>query len=131
VDWTKPAETMATRGARWRLVGNAVTTNVSEWLGNVLSNDDSATPENLTTLKRSDPWPAAAMGHKGARLAVAASKWPMKRKTKSIEDFLRYEPRPLSHRATSGFWQRLKASPLNYPAEFADALQTHIHNYQD
>jgi DNA (cytosine-5)-methyltransferase 1 len=125
-DWTKPAESHATRGARWSLVGNAVTTNVSEWLGHLLANGHGASPENLKTLKESDPWPAAAMGHKGERFSVPISKWPLKRKTKSIEDFLRYEPRPLSYRATSGFWQRLQASPLNYPADFAEALKAHI-----
>ena len=130
VDWTKPAESQATRGARWRLVGNAVTTSVAEWLGNLLANGCSASPDNLELLKRSDPWPAAAMGHKGARFAVPASKWPQQRKGKSIEDFLRYEPRPLSHRATSGFWQRLKESPLNYPPEFARALKAHIRKSQ-
>lgn len=129
-DWTKPAEAQSMRGARWRLVGNAVTPNVSEWLGELLANGASATPENLKPLKKSDPWTAAAMGHEGARFAVPVSKWPMRRKSKSIEDFLRYDPRPLSHRATSGFWQRLKASPLNYPAEFADALKAHIRKSQ-
>jgi len=70
------------------------------------------------------------MGYKGARFAVPASKWPVNRKVKSIEEFLRYEPRPLSYRATSGFWRRLKASPLNYPPEFAQALQAHIRKSQ-
>lgn len=130
-DWTKPAESQTTRGARWHLVGNAVTTNVSEWLGNLLANGNSASPENLKLLKNSDPWTSAAMGHKGARFAVAASKWPVERKAKSIENFLRYEPRPLSYKATSGFWQRLKASSLTYPAEFAKALQAHIRKSQD
>jgi len=131
VDWTKPAESQATRGARWRLVGNAVTTNVSEWLGHILANGNSANPENLKMLKKSDPWPAAAMGHHNTRFAVPISKWPVKRKAKSIEDFLRYEPRPLSLRATSGFWARLQASPLNYPADFAKALKAHIRRAQD
>jgi len=130
VDWTKPAESQATRGARWRLVGNAVTTSVAEWLGNLLANGYSASPDDLELLKRSDPWPAAAMGHKGVRFAVSASKWPQQRKGKSIEDFLRYDPRPLSYRATSGFWQRLKKSPLNYPPEFAHALKAHIRKSQ-
>jgi len=131
VDWTKPAESQTTRGARWRLVGNAVTTNVSEWLGHLLANGHSANPENLESLQKSDPWPTAAMGYKGERFAVPTSKWPVKRKAKSIEDFLRYEPRPLSYRATSGFWERLKASPLNYPADFAEALMSHIRKTKD
>lgn len=130
VDWTKPAESQASRGVRWRLVGNAVTSSVAEWLGNLLANGYSASPDNLGLLKRSDPWPAAAMGHKGARFAVLVSKWPQQRKGKSIEDFLRYEPRPLSYRATSGFWQRLKESPLSYPPAFAQALKAHIRKSQ-
>jgi DNA (cytosine-5)-methyltransferase 1 len=131
VDWTKPAESQTTRGARWRLVGNAVTTNVSEWLGHLLANGNNASPENLKLLKKSDPWPAAAMGCQKTRFAVPISKWPVKRKAKSIEDFLRYEPRSLSYRATSGFWARLQASPLNYPADFAKALKAHIRKVQD
>lgn len=130
-NWTKPAESQGTRGSRWRLVGNAVTTNVSEWLGHALANGQSPGPENTEALKKSDPWPAAAMGHDGVRFAVAASKWPKKGKVKSIEEFLRYEPRPLSYRATSGFWERLQASPLNYPANFAKALKAHIRKTQD
>jgi len=44
----------------------------------------------------------------------------------SIENFLDHEPRPLSHKATSGFWKRLEASNVRYPAAFARALKAHI-----
>jgi DNA (cytosine-5)-methyltransferase 1 len=125
-DWTKPAESAGTRGARWRLVGNAVTTKVSEWLGTSLADGYSSEPAEVRSLRRHDPWPAAAMGQRGERFEVSVSKWPVRRKTKSIEEFLRYEPHPLSHKAACGFWQRLKASNLDYPADFGRALRAHI-----
>lgn len=126
-DWTKPAESVGTRGARWRLVGNAVTTKVAEWLGATLCDSSAHEPSGLRRLSGQDPWPPAAMGEDGERFAVPVSKWPLKRKMPSIEDFLRYEPRPLSHKAVSGFWRRLEASNLSYPAAFAQAIKAHIH----
>jgi DNA (cytosine-5)-methyltransferase 1 len=125
-DWTKPAESVGGRGVRWRLVGNAVTTRVSEWLGDSLANGYGPEPEGLRPLRAHDPWPAAAMGRSGERFEVSVSKWPLKRKLPSIEEFLQYEPRALSHKAASGFWHRLRASNLNYPANFASALKAHI-----
>jgi len=125
-DWTKPAESVGGRGSRWRLVGNAVTTKVSEWLGASLADGLGPEPEGARTLKYRDPWPDAAMGLSGERFEVSVSKWPLKRRAKSIEEFLHYEPRALSHKATSGFWRRLKASNLDYPSDFARALKAHI-----
>ncbi|MBI4910998.1 MAG: DNA (cytosine-5-)-methyltransferase [Acidobacteria bacterium] len=125
-DWTKPAESVGGRGIRWRLVGNAVTTRVSEWLGASLADGYGPEPGGLRALGTRDLWPAAAMGQNGERFEVRASKWPVRRNPKSIEDFLCYEPRALSHKAASGFWQRLKASNLDYPADFARDLKDHI-----
>lgn len=125
-DWTKPAESVDGRGVRWRLVGNAVSTKVSEWLGTSLADGYGPAPEGLRGLGSSDRWPSAAMGRKGERFEVPVSKWPVARKQTSIEEFLRYEPRALSHKAAAGFWQRLRASSLAYPADFASALKAHI-----
>lgn len=65
------------------------------------------------------------MGMTGERFALPASKWPVMRTMKSIEDFLPYEPRALSYKATAG-WQRVQASRLAYPADFAQALKAHL-----
>lgn len=127
-DWTKPAEAVGGRGIRWRLVGNAVTTRVSEWLGDSLANGYGPEPKIGKALRPNDLWPAAAMGQAGERFEVLVSKWPVKRKLNSIEDFLRHEPPPLSHKAASGFWERLRASNLTYPPDFARALRAHIRN---
>jgi DNA (cytosine-5)-methyltransferase 1 len=125
-NWTQPAESVSTRGVRWRLIGNAVTTRASEWLGTALSNGCGPEPKGIRSLGRRDPWPSAAMGKDGERFEVPATKWPVKCKMPSIEDFLDHEPRPLSHKAASGFWKRLEASSLRYPAPFAQALKAHI-----
>ena len=37
-DWTLPAEEVRRRGFRWKLVGNAVTVDVAEWIGRRLRN---------------------------------------------------------------------------------------------
>src|SRR5262249_20991097 len=58
-DWTKPAASVSSRGVRWRLVGNAVTTRVSEWLGNALAEVCGPEPNGLRALRACDPWPAA------------------------------------------------------------------------
>jgi len=125
-DWTKPAESEGRPGLRWRLIGNAVTTPVSEWLGGLLADGIGPEPERLRSLRSGDSWPAAAMGRKRERYEVGVSKWPLRRKMKPIDEFLCYEPRALSYKAASGFWHRLRASNLGYPAEFARALKAHI-----
>jgi DNA (cytosine-5)-methyltransferase 1 len=128
-DWTKPAQAVGGEGVRWRLVGNAVTTNVSKWLGTLLADGYAAQPDKTRSLSKHDPWPPAAMGYKGERYEVLVSTWPARRRTKAIDEFIHYEPRPLSLKAASGFWQRLKASNLSYPPAFAQALQAHIRSW--
>jgi DNA (cytosine-5)-methyltransferase 1 len=130
-DWTKPAQSVSTQAIRWRLVGNAVTTKVAKWLGEVVSDRCGADPEGIRLLCSEDPWPAAAMGSKGERYEVPVTKWPVRREMKVIDEFIRYEPRPLSLRATSGFWNRLKSSDLKYPAAFGQALKAHIRSSRD
>ena len=117
---------MARRNWRWRLVGNAVTTKVVEWLGGTLANGSGNDPEGVRLLAKGEPWPNAAMGRDGARFEVVSSKWPVSRKMQSIESFLRFEPRQLSYKATSGFWERLRNSSLEYPPDFGRALTIHI-----
>ncbi|MBB5319495.1 DNA (cytosine-5)-methyltransferase 1 [Edaphobacter lichenicola] len=129
-DWTKPAESVSRPGHRWRLVGNAVTCKVSEWVGSTLLIPDKQPPE-LEELRPSASWPAAAAGENGQRYRVLdATKFPVAKTSVSIESFLRYEPRFLSHRAASGFLSRLEVSGLRYPPAFAKALRSHIRKFK-
>jgi DNA (cytosine-5)-methyltransferase 1 len=125
-DWTKAAESVTRPGHRWRLVGNAVTCKVSEWIGKTLLNTDNQPPE-FEDLAPSSSWPSAGAGMKGSRYAVrGVTKFPVHQSHASIDEFLHFEPRPLSHRAASGFLSRLEVSRLRYPAAFAKDLRSHI-----
>ena len=127
VDWTKPAERVARASARWKLVGNAVTVSVASWVGEKLAMlaDDGVWDEPVGPAGR--PWPKAAYGGADVgRLAADVTAWPVQQKQVSLEDFLKYEPKQLSHRATMGFEKRFSASRLRAPEEFRAALRTHI-----
>jgi len=125
-DWTAPAEEVSTRGSRWRLVGNAVTTSVSEWLGWALSVCPASTPKEACELDARQGWPKAAFGERGRRYAAVASMWPVVKEITRIDRFLRHPCQPLSRRAAEGFYSRLMASALHYPSRFAHDLRRHI-----
>jgi DNA (cytosine-5)-methyltransferase 1 len=125
-DWTAPAEDVSSRGSRWRLVGNAVTTAVSEWLGMALKDSSAREPRDTHELDPRGLWPKAAFGEDGKRYAAEVSMWPVKRDITRIDKFLHFPCRPLSQKATEGFYRRLVASRLHYPPRFASDLKRHI-----
>ena len=125
-DWTAPAEEISTRGSRWRLVGNAVTTAVSEWLGLALRISAANTRKDACELDVRQGWPKAAFGEKGRRYSAGVSMWPVGKEMTRIDKFLRYPCRPLSRKAAEGFYRRLMASALHYPSRFAHDLKRHI-----
>lgn len=124
-DWTAPAEQVVKAGYRWKLVGNAVTAKVAEWLGGRLR---CGLPElEIKTLPfEGKSWPTSAKsGPNGVPLVVRASAWPVRLPIPRLETFLKYPVQPLSRKATEGFIRRLKASCLRYPPEFMHALVSH------
>lgn len=126
-DWTLPAEQAVRPSYRWKLVGNAVTVQSAQWVGGTLS----AMREGLTApsipLPASGAWPKAAWGGKrGGRFAATVSTWPVREACTPLAQFLKYEIRPLSKKATEGFMRRLRESCLNYPDAFWFALSGHL-----
>src|SRR5438093_10799025 len=59
-DWTRPAERVARAGTRWKLVGNAVTVPVAEWIGQRFLDLSGNTAVDGVPLRRGQPWPRAA-----------------------------------------------------------------------
>ena len=115
LDWTVAAENdQGRRGARWRLVGNAVSVPVAEWLGGRLLTEEVYTDQDDVALSESDPWPEAAWGDANGRWAVARSAWPVRREMTFLDDFLKFATVDLSERATSGFHKRISRSRLRY-----------------
>lgn len=123
--WTMPAEALARASYRWKLIGNAVTVDVAEWVGKLLLRPPGIPPARAIPMD-SGAWPKAAFGSNKGRFAVACSSWPIQRERPNLADFLRFPPKPLSAKATEGFLKRLKASRLKYPPEFAAALEEHL-----
>lgn len=124
-DWTSPAERTDRKSFRWRLVGNAVTVPAAKWVAQSLLAEPGTIPENVVEMEVATRWPAAAFGLGGKKFQVNVSKWPLREPRPGIAAFLRYEPKLLSAKATSGFMRRLFQSKLRYPIEFAEALRAH------
>jgi DNA (cytosine-5)-methyltransferase 1 len=124
--WTKPAERVAKKGSRWKLVGNAVSVPAAAWVGRRLAKPGSILDFALTPLGDSKRWPTAAWNVGEGRVAVAASEWPVKRRYISLDTFLKFQPALLSVKATSGFLRRTEIAKLRFPPGFLKAVQLHL-----
>jgi DNA (cytosine-5)-methyltransferase 1 len=125
--WTSPAATSARRkGARWKLVGNAVSVPVARWLGERFLDPRPYDGSRDNELARGDSWPKAAWGARGSSWRAELSPWPTREPRQHLADFLEYEVAPLSARATEGFLRRAKASTLRFAPGFLDEVSAHL-----
>jgi DNA (cytosine-5)-methyltransferase 1 len=109
---------------RWRLVGNAVSVPVAEWLGRRLAEPGKYDLGRDLRIDGARSWPTAAYG--GPRLprrGVAINAWP---EAQTPLPRGRLKGTPLSYRAAAGFFSRLTRSKLRRPPEFDDALDEYI-----
>jgi DNA (cytosine-5)-methyltransferase 1 len=126
-DWTRVASDHGGRGARWKLVGNAVNVPVAKWVGGRLAADrggwvnDKAEEQEIT-----GRWSAAAWGEGDRAFAVPASAWPRRDPFVRLGDYLEHQTMPLSRRAASGFYERTQRSGLKFADGFLEAVQRHI-----
>ncbi len=127
-DWTKSAQTTGTgrKGPRWKLVGNAVSVPVAEWVGRRLATPGDYDASNDERLANTEPWPTAAWGDDGVAYCANVSTWPVRRRYQHLVDFLRYPTPPLSERATAGFYSRASQSNLRFAPGFLDAIDRHL-----
>lgn len=124
--WTLAAETVSNRkGARWKLVGNAVTVGVSRWVGRRLA-DPGTILHSGEPLLRGDRWPTAAYGSGGSAWAVDASLWPEHASYQHLSELVDLSSSPhLSVRATDGFLSRAQRSSLRFKDGFLAAVSDH------
>lgn len=127
--WTEPAERAVAGRYRWRMVGNAVSARVAEWLAGRIAVPGRFDEERLGSgLGTDDPWPAAACGTHGRRQAVEIGEWPARTPLEPLARFLG-GARPLSARATDGFVSRAERArregKLAFPEGFLDRLREH------
>ncbi len=126
--WTLPAAALKRgTGTRWKLVGNAVTVGVAEWLGDRLVAPGNADSVDFTPLPRDQRWPAAAFGASGKRWQAHLSMWPRRRPYRHLLDVLDVgNAKALSLRASEGFLSRMEQSTLNFDEAFHLAVKQHV-----
>lgn len=126
--WTRvAARGPRSDGARWKLIGNAVSVPMAEWLGGrLLRGGSSRSVREDRLLPPGSAWPDAAWGTPGSGIhAVDVSMWPVRKRRPHLEEFLRYEPSPLSVRACDGFLERARRSTLRFPDGLLEAISLH------
>lgn len=128
VDWTLAALEAegVRRGHRWKLVGNAVSVPVAEWVGRRLASPLKSEPLSDKLLSRGVLWPRAAWGQRGKVFAVDMSMWPLKSRRPRLSKFLRFPRAQLSARAAAGFLSRARLSRLSFEDGFLDAVERHV-----
>ena len=124
--WTDPADRVSNRkGTRWKLVGNAVTVGVSEWVGHRLVEPGEPLTQGRPH-RPGDRWPLAAYGANGKAWAVDVSMWPLHRRYAHLTDVVDLtEAQPLSTRAATGFHSRAERGNLNFADGFLDDVAEH------
>lgn len=122
-DWTISARS---ERERWRLVGNAVTVPVAEWIGRRLRDVPAFRARKAFPLEPGAVWPNAAFNVDGRRCGVRLSPHPVWLEREPLHKFLRFGGAELSPRATSGFLSRARASTLNLPRGFLDRIEAHL-----
>jgi len=126
-DWTLPCASVGRNSHRWKLVGNAVTVDVAQWLGERLVLPDEAGREvSSRPLTQGTPWPRAAYNVGQGRFAADVSSWPVHIRGEALHRFLQFPRKPLSVKATEGFLSRAETSSLRFPDGFIEKLCVHL-----
>ena len=124
--WTMPADLGRRNGPRWKLVGNAVSVGVAQWVGEkILSPGKFDLPS--TEWIRKGAWPAAAWGEGDKVWTVPVTEFPRLATYTHLNDLLDVDKaRALSHRAANGFWSRLQKSNLGRYPKFRADIAEHV-----
>jgi DNA (cytosine-5)-methyltransferase 1 len=112
--------------ARWRLLGNAVCTSMSDWLAVRILNPSNDIQCDFAPFKSGKTWPNAAFGRKGKHYEVVASKYPTHARYQHLKNFLSEPLKPLSYRAVRGYYSRVIECSCRPPERFISDLEDYI-----
>lgn len=125
--WTEPGQHGRAKGPRWKLVGNAVTVGVAEWLGSRLVQPGEAIVGETHRLATGAAWPSAASGESGSVWRHHVSMWPTRRPYHHLPSVIDLEKAPaLSHKAAAGFFSRTARAKLRFNEEFLLDIKRHV-----
>lgn len=125
--WTSAADLRGRKGPRWKLVGNAVTVGVAEWLGRQLASPGSYDDFDAFRLDDGQRWPTAAWGSADGRWSSQLSMWPEHRPFTHLRELLRQDYlTPLSYRAAAGFLERTQRAKLRFDPDFILDVKRHV-----
>ena len=132
-DWTKVrlGSMPLSAGARWRLVGNAVSVPVAEWIGKRLGDPGRFDLSRCQPLDGQDKWPTSASGVARKKWRIDIGEFPVSSVTIPLRDFLEEELQPLSLRAARGFLDRFERSNLRKDRLFIEALRTFVRRREE
>lgn len=128
-DWTKPLEDAGFKAnLRWRLVGNAVNTSVSNWVAERINHSETYDIPQERILKHTkNKWHKSGFNDGKSIYGIKASKYPCGINYKPILEYLTYPLIPLSLKATLGFRKRvLESTLIKYPQCFIDSLNNYL-----
>jgi DNA (cytosine-5)-methyltransferase 1 len=120
--WTTALEARPRR-PEWRMVGNAVSIPVAEWVANRIKSPGAILEFQQMEIIEGKKWPDAAWNVDGERVGILASDRPIAMTTPSITSFRDGSWTRLSDRALNGFIERVVAGGLRTPPGFIEALR--------
>jgi DNA (cytosine-5)-methyltransferase 1 len=124
--WTAPAATVSKPSVRWRLLGNAVNVRIAFWIGERLRKPVDYDLPDDAPLRDDEPWPNAAYNIGKGRYKTTSDSFPVRYKTASINEFLKFRGKTLSARATAGVLSRIEESSLRPPKLLLDSLRNQL-----
>jgi DNA (cytosine-5)-methyltransferase 1 len=124
LEWTAAADGASSqKNPRWRLVGNAVSVPVAQWVAERVKAPGAVLDFPRLSNRSRKAWPDAAWNVGEGRVDVEASEQPIAADRPSIVDFRDANWSRLSERALDGFIGRAIAGGLRTPDGFLDALR--------
>jgi DNA (cytosine-5)-methyltransferase 1 len=99
---------------------------VAQWLGERLARPGDHDTARDAPLLASGRWPRAARFNGTSRCGVVINAYPHWADRPGLSDFLRYNGKPLSARATRGFLSRTERAKLRFADGFQDRLRDHL-----
>lgn len=122
--WTAPpAAEDSKKNPRWRLVGNAVSVPVAEWVAHRIKTPGEVLDFPIVSSRARRAWPDAAWNVGEGRVDFLATDRPVSRPCPSISELRDDTWSRLSDRALNGFIGRALAGGLRTPDGFLDALR--------